>query len=146
MHTGDAKKAFNSICKHVKKDGIFVAHLYHKRNIIFEVVDHTIRFFTTRMSIEKNMEFAKKMAKLGKKLKEKGTWKYWFQFIEILPTTIHMFDWYSAQIATHHTFPEVERWYDEQGFKIIQTDKRDKKWHSFITKPEALTVKGRKIK
>jgi len=144
MHTGNAKKAFYSICKHVKRDGIFVSHLYHKRNIIFEIVDHSIRFFTTRMSIEKNMKFAKRMARWGKRLKKKRNLNYWFHFIEVLPTTIHMFDWYSAQIATHHTFPEVEDWYKEQGFEVIQTDKRKKNWHSFITKPEALTVKGRK--
>jgi SAM-dependent methyltransferase len=144
MHTGDAKKAFFSITKHIKKNGVFVAHLYHKRNLIFEIVDHTLRFFTSKLSIDQNMKFAKFMARWGRKLKQKGAWNKWFRFIEVLPTTIHMYDWYSAQIATHHTYPEVKGWFKDTGFDIIKTNEPPGDQVTFLNKPESLTVKGRK--
>lgn len=144
MHTGDAKKAFTSITKHVKQGGVLVAHLYHKRNIIFEIVDASLRYATTKISVEQNMKFAQLMANWGKKLKKKGTWKKWFKFVEILPTTIHMYDWYSAQIATHHTYSEVLSWFTQAGFDIIKSNEPPKEHITFLNKPESLTIKGRK--
>ena len=144
MHTGDAYKAFSSIQRHIKNGGIFVSHLYHQRNLIFEIVDATIRFFTTKLSIGANIRFAKFMASQGIKLKKSGQLTKWFRFIQILPTEHHMFDWYSAPIATHHTYPEVKQWYREHDFEILRTNEPVKRQTSFLNKPESLTIKGRK--
>lgn len=140
MHTGDAKKAFLLIAKHIKQGGIFVVHLYHKRNLIFEMIDSTLRFFTTKLSIKNNLKFAQFMANWGKKLIKNGTWKYYYKFIEVLPTAHHMYDWYSAQIATHHTYSEVKKWYRELNYKIVKTNEPHK--ITLINKPESLTIKG----
>lgn len=142
MHTGNAKKAFCSITKHIKQEGFFVAHLYHKRNWIFEIVDGTIRFITTELSIENNLKFARFMANWGKHLMKKGKWQRYFKYIEVLPTLHHMYDWYSAPIATHHTYTEVKNWFNEMGFDIIRSNEPYK--ITLMNKPESLTLKGQK--
>lgn len=143
MHTGDAYRAFKHIAGKVKINGEFVAHLYHVRNPIFEIVDHSIRFITTKISVQNNLKFARFMAKMGRHLKAKGKLMKWFKYIEILPTTIHMYDWYSAQIATHHTYAEVKKWYIEMGYEI--TESKEPETTSLFKKPESLTLKGKRI-
>lgn len=145
VHTGNAKKAFNSVSQHSKSGGIFVAHLCHKRNPIFEIINRTLRFFTTKLSIKYNLLFARFMAKQGKKLMEKGTWSKWFKYIEILPTEHHMFDWYSSPYLSHHTYPEVKKWFEDANFEIIETNEHKTHNITVWNKPESLTIKGKKL-
>ncbi|MFH1550680.1 MAG: class I SAM-dependent methyltransferase [Planctomycetota bacterium] len=145
MHTGNAKSAFHSISKHIRTGGVFVAHLYHKGNFIFEIVDSSIRFITTRMSVKKNMKFAGWMAGIGKRLKERGALEKCYPYIRVLPTVIHMYDWYSAPVATHHTYKEVRRWYEDAGFEIVRTNEQPARFWRFLQKPESLTIKGKRI-
>jgi hypothetical protein len=42
-------------------------------------------------------------------------------FMRIQATVIHMFDWYSAPIATHHTYKEVAQWFRECEFQLLDT-------------------------
>lgn len=144
MHTGDAKKAFLSISKNIKQGGVFTVRMYHKRNFIFEINDFLLRSITTKLSIKNVLRFSRFLATIGKILAKKN-WQKKFkilQFIQILPTIHHMFDWYSAPIATHHTYQEVKNWFREAGFKIIKS--KEPKGHSVIIRPEFLTLKGLK--
>lgn len=138
MHTGDANKAFKSVASKVKSGGVFVAHLYHKRNFMFELIDTFIRFFTTKFGAKINFKFASLMARIGRRVKRKGTLHKWRKYLQVLPTEHHMFDWYTAPVATFHTHSEVESWFEESGFQIIDSDKG--KWPN----PEAVNVKGKK--
>ncbi len=38
-----------------------------------------------------------------------------------------IFDWYSAPIATHHTYPEIMAWFRELGFSIVRPEVTQKK-------------------
>lgn len=108
MHTGDAYRAFKSIVSHIKAGGIFTTHLYHKLNLVWEINDFLLRKITTRMSIENNLKFADFMSKLGRLLFKIRLFNVANLFIRVQPTLPHMYDWYSAPVATHHTYDEVK--------------------------------------
>jgi len=144
MHTGDAYRAFKSIASHVKTGGGFTAHVYHKLNPVWEINDFLLRKITTNMSVENNVKFANFMSKLGRSLLKMGLFNVANLFVRVQPTLIHMYDWYSAPIATHPTYGEVRRWYIENNFEILMTNKS--KSQLLLIKPWGLTVKGAKRK
>jgi SAM-dependent methyltransferase len=144
MHTGDAEKAFYEVGRTIKNGGVYVVHVYHKLNPIFELNDRIIRFFTTRMSIENNLKFATVMKNLSR-LIEKIPYalRILNLFFRLQSTTHHMFDWYSAPIATHHTYPEVKRWFYNAKFKIQDScEMSGVRWYSL---PWSLNIKGAKF-
>lgn len=143
MHTGDAYRAFKSIASHVKVGGVFTTHVYHKLNPVWEINDFLLRKITTNISIKSNLKFANFMSKLGRLLSKMRLLNAANLFIRVQPTLIHMYDWYSAPIATHHTYDEVKKWYVENDFEILMTKKS--KSHNFFIKPWSLTLKGKKI-
>ncbi|MCK4818888.1 hypothetical protein KA005_24150, partial [bacterium] len=101
------------------------------------------RKITTNMSIEANLKFANFMSKLGRLLSKTRLLNAANLFIRVQPTLHHMYDWYSAPIATHHTYDEVKKWLIKNNFEILKTNE-PKGRYTFIIKPWALTVKGRK--
>jgi len=142
MHAGDAYQAFKSIISHIKVGGVFTTHVYQKLNPIWEINDLVLRKITTNMSIESNLKFANFMSKLGRLLWQMKLLNVANLFIRVQPTLIHMYDWYSAPIATHHTYDEVKNWYVENGFEILMTNETD----SHLIKPWGLTVKGKRCR
>ena len=143
MHTGDAYQAFRSITSHIKMGGVFTAHVYQKLNPIWELNDFMLRKITTNMSIESNLKFANFMSKLGRLLSRMRVLNVANLFIRVQPTLIHMYDWYSAPIATHHTYDEVKSWYLGNDFEILTTNEPDS---SSLIKPWGLTVKGKRCR
>lgn len=144
MHTGDAYRAFKSIASHIKTGGVFTTHVYHKLNPVWEINDFLLRKITTNMSVENNVKFANFTSRLGRLLFKIRLFNVVNLFVRVQPTLIHMYDWYSAPIATHHTYGEVKRWYIENNFEILMTNKSKSKL--LLIKPWGLTVKGIKRK
>jgi len=68
------------------------------------------------------------------------------------PNTSIMFDWYSAPIATHHTYPEVYSWCKQFGINIkedLRWEKREWvrniRWvRKYVAPDWAVTIKGTK--
>jgi SAM-dependent methyltransferase len=140
MHTGDARKAFAEVARTVAEQGTLVVNVYHKLNPIWESIDYSMRCVTTRLSINKNLAFARKMAKLGKWLAKKPKrLEMANKFMRIQTTEHHMFDWYSAPIATHHTYPEIALWFKQNDFII--SDSYPEKFPLF-NRPWAVNLKG----
>ena len=59
-----------------------------------------------------------------------------------------MFDWYSAPIATHHTYKELKEWFKDNNFEVL--DDINKKIRSQEKvypwkKPWAINLKGKKL-
>lgn len=141
MHTGNAKKAFYEICRIIKPNGFFVAHVYNKLNPFWEFNDRVIRFFTTKMSIESNLKLAKFLAKVGRRVElKKNGFKYANYFIRLQSTVHHMFDWYSAPIATHHTFNELKKWFSDNQFETMDSNPKETFWD----RPWAVNILGKK--
>lgn len=119
MHTGNARQAFKEIARCVKPAGVLVAHVYHRMNPFWELNDFCIRMITTRLSIEKNLVLAGFLASLARKFdRSPKLLKRINYFVRLLPTQTHMFDWYSAPVASHHTYEELAVWFKEAGFTI----------------------------
>jgi len=118
-HTGDTEKAFNEVARTVATHGVFVAHVYHKLNPIWEFNDYIIRSITTRLSVSANLRLAKILARLAHYVsKIPRGFKTANLFIRLQPTVHHMYDWYSAPIATHHTFEELAGWFLDNNFDL----------------------------
>jgi len=122
-HTPSTKKAFQSISKHAKKNGIVAIHLYHKGNFIYEIVDYTIRLVTTRLPLRLLWYLCYIPTFLGRTA---FLSKYIYTGINsliVLRSGHHFnFDWYSAPVAFHHTETEVVKWYRDMDFKKIEGD------------------------
>ena len=150
MHTGNAKLATKSLVNHLKKEGIITVHMYHKGNLIYEFNDFWIRKYTTKLSIEQLISYTQKMRTLAKVLDRLKLLRYVNVFMRLENHPHCIFDWYSAPIATHHTYKEVYEWFDELGLEVIRDNsisnryffkKLIRKIHPLIS----LTVSGVKV-
>ena len=70
------------------------------------------------------MAFARATAATARQLRG-GKWRRYlyrglFCFINLLPTEHHMFDWWAAPIATHHTQREVLGWFANNHLEIVR--------------------------
>lgn len=144
MHTGNARKAFAALVPLVKKGGSIGIHVYHKGNVLYEVVDAAIRRRTIMYDKERLMRFAVRAAKLCSYL----PWKLIIAanlVARIEPWPMYVFDWYGAPIAEHHTYPEVMGWFKEQHVEVVNhadVPHRFPWWKRYIKRPFFLTVRG----
>ena len=146
MHTGNAQKAFAEISRKIKTGGVFVAHVYGKLNPIWEFNDYWIRKITTKLSIRKGLKLAQFFSKIAKIINviPKGL-VILNLFIRLQPTEHHMFDWYSAPVASHHTYDELSAWFYENNFNLIDDiSLKNKTTNKLIFKPWAINLKGKK--
>jgi len=141
MHTGNAEKAFFEIARTIKKNGKFVVNIYHKLNPLWELNDFLLRLITVRMSVKQNMLLAGFLARIGRVIsKSQMLFIIVNLFFRIQPTIHHMFDWYSAPIATHHTYKEVAGWFTRCHFHVLDSLPK----HNIFRRPWALNLKGQK--
>ena len=142
MHTGDAYKAFSEVARTIKYGGVLVAHLYHKLNPVWEFNDKLIRIFTTKLSIENNLKLAEILARVAKSIDKIPNCLKWANlFLRLQQTKIHMYDWYSAPVASHHTYDELARWFTENGFIVMDNIP---KFDSILFRPWGFNLKGMK--
>ena len=126
-HTGNAGAAFDALARALRPNGLIVAHVYGKGLWTYELLDALIRGGTTRLSIQDQIRFAEWTSALARWFGRGGRIRkalYWhlFQHLNILPTVTHMYDWWSAPIATHHTREEVIGWFERNGLEILRTN------------------------
>lgn len=127
MHTGDAQAAFASIVRTLAPGGLVVAHVYGVGRPSYELLDRSIRAVTTRLPRLAQMGFSKILATVSRELRQGGPraerlYRRLYSHLNLLPTDIHMFDWWAAPIATHHTPRELQRWFDGHGLEILRTN------------------------
>jgi len=129
QHTGNAGAAFDSMVRTLRSGGLVVAHVYGRGRRTYEAFDALIRAVTTCLPIKMQMGFARLMATTACWLRggsERRTRFYWrlFSHLNLLPTEHHMFDWWSAPIATHHTQDEVIGWFEKNKLEIMRANPR----------------------
>ncbi|OGX10096.1 MAG: hypothetical protein A2306_05440 [Omnitrophica WOR_2 bacterium RIFOXYB2_FULL_38_16] len=148
-HTPDAEKAFMSLAKKVKTNGLIGIYIYNVKPLLRELADTEIRKTTTKMSYEECMTFSKQMTTLGKAFKQfktplnitedidilgmkKGKYdlqtfiydhiiKCWYnpKWDETYADLVNQ-DWYNPYYASHHTKEEVLSWFKEAKIKNIK--------------------------
>ncbi len=134
MHTGAPQQAFHSISNMAKKGGGVGISVYQKQNPLHEFNDKWIRAFTTRFPHGFLKDTCNVMAIFAR-----SAWKIRMlglinAFLRLEPYELCIFDWYSAPIATHHTFGEVRDWFHNVSINELSdsttADRRDaiRKW------------------
>lgn len=145
MHTGDAKKAFLSLASRLNDHGKITIHLYHKGNIIYEFNDWWLRLITTRLSLKKAYTFSIFLTKIAKALPKKFVMYGLNMFFRIEPHEHYVFDWYTAPIATHHTYKQVYGWLrDAHVFLIADHNATRHPFRRLLFPFQFLTVKAGK--
>jgi SAM-dependent methyltransferase len=141
MHTGNAEEAFAEIGRTIKPAGVFVAHVYNKLNPIWEFNDWWMRKITTQLSVLAGMSLAKILSKTARiVMKIPGGFQVINYFFRLQPSEHHMFDWYSAPVASHHTPQELATWFQNNQFKLVDTMPKRGFWRH----PWASNLKGQK--
>lgn len=150
MHTGNAKLAHKSLVKKIKLGGAFTAHVYRRGNIIVEMSDIILRKLNRLLSHQQKIAFARFMAHTSQRLSKitfGGKDFSWFfnHFIQLRNTYHQNFDWWSAPIATHHTYEEVSEWFLSAGMTIEREGNRKYNgFQNFFPQIGVVTIKGRK--
>jgi len=125
MHTGNAGAAFDSISRTLRHNGLITTRVYGQGLFVYEILDALIRTWTTRLSLRRQMDFARFTAATARWLREgKGRAqlhrRILFKLVNLLPTEHHMFDWWAAPIATHHTQKEVLCWFTRNQLQVLR--------------------------
>ncbi|HVK73805.1 MAG TPA: methyltransferase domain-containing protein [Kofleriaceae bacterium] len=155
MHTGDARRATEALVSLLKPGGSITVHLYAKGNPVYELNDALLRAVTTRLSIPTLQRLSDELSRLGVALERRHLLGYANLLLRLTTDTTGNFDWYAAPIATHHTYAEVFRWFDEMGVNAVSDNRT--RWLGGIRADSlrsrigrlawrdwALTVRGRK--
>jgi len=98
MHTGDAPRAFASVARVVRPDGLLGVRLYHKGNRAYETLDRSIRAVTTRLPKWGQLATAHALAHSGRALlwvdrAIPGLRSRSYSIIHNWPTVHHNLDW-----------------------------------------------------
>lgn len=127
QHTGNAGAAFDSLARTLRPAGLIAAHVYGRGRVTYEFLDALIRTLSTRMPISTQLRFSRAMAAFARWLrgrgeKRKGLYRRLYSHVNLLPTEIHMYDWWSAPVATHHNPGEVQRWFARNELEVLATN------------------------
>ncbi|HEV8590557.1 MAG TPA: methyltransferase domain-containing protein [Pyrinomonadaceae bacterium] len=120
MHTGDAHKAFLSIASHLNENGVITVHLYHRGNIIYEFNDWWLRAIGTRLPLHVMYRIANGGAAVVRLFPQKLLLNVVNAVVRLEAHPHYIFDWYTAPIATHHTYKEVYRWLKDAGLHLVE--------------------------
>ncbi len=123
MHTGDAREATRGLVRKLKTGGSITVHLYAKGNFIYEFLDRKLREKTTKLTIPELQKFTQKAYAIRRFLEKIYLAEFVNLFVKLAPHPHCIFDWYAAPVATHHTYAEVQQWFDSFGVKMLMTNK-----------------------
>lgn len=144
MHTGNAREAFSQIAKTLRPDGFLSVNVYGKLNPLWEILDFSLRQITVRLTLKGQKVFSKAMANIGKAIsKIPRALAAANLFVRLQPSEIHMFDWYAAPFASHHTWGDVAAWFAENELMILDDHPTHQHWYR---KPWAVNIVGQKDK
>jgi SAM-dependent methyltransferase len=143
MHTGDARRAFESLVPKIKPAGTACVHIYKRGNAVYEWVDATLRKRTVEWDRDRLLRASDRAAKFAGKLPPRAIgWLNSVVRIQAHPSIVY--DWYATEIATHHTYPEVREWFADAGVEILaDNDRPMPEWKQRLKPDLSLTLKGR---
>ncbi len=145
MHTGNAKKAFLSLVSKLSDQGVISVHLYHKGNLLYEFNDWWLRVLTTRLPFSVVYHFSRVLAFIARILPKKFVIYGLNAVFRIEAHPHYVFDWYTAPIATHHTYKEVYGWLKEANLHLMADHNSTRyPWRRWIFPFQFLTVKAKK--
>ena len=150
MQTGDARRAFRSLVSVLGPDGNLAVHVYGKGNAFYEAIDRVLRMWTTRMSLDSLQRFTARAYRLRGWLQRLGLIGIVGKLVRLDSHPHCIFDWYAAPVASHHTYPEVKRWFAECGLEVQRTRETPLSWprrarQALVGGPGTVSVLGRSV-
>jgi SAM-dependent methyltransferase len=146
-HTTDPEQAFRNLCALLFPGGELAIYVYKQKAPVREFVDDYIRNRIAAMPYDEAMAQCRQLAEFGKMLSEEGCKVrvpavellgieageydiqrliyhffakcYWNPDLSYEENALINYDWYHPQIASRHTLPEVERWFNGSGLRIV---------------------------
>lgn len=159
-HTGDAKAAFLNLTTLLAPGGEIAIYVYKVKPPVREYTDDLIRDRISELPYEEAMTAMRQVTELGRALAdlkvdvtvpdvavlgiEAGTYDvqrfiynnfaklFWNDELDFEANAAINYDWYHPQLATRHTLPEVEGWFEEAGLEIVHR----------LVDPYGITVRG----
>jgi SAM-dependent methyltransferase len=134
-HTPDCEKAFKALPRLLRPEGqiaiwVYSAHTY-PRDGVDERRDRLYRRYTTRMSPRALHRLCRVLCSV--RMKHRGFWhmalpgflfhaipRLNWEYPERDPRVLDTFDWYSTMYQSKHTYPEVFRWFREEGLTEVE--------------------------
>lgn len=129
-HTPDTERAFKAVAPYLKRGGAFAVFLYghghyHYFSDIWRKITTKlpIRLMYYLSAIAVPLYYIHKVPFFGKAaqfLLPTANWPKWrWRWLDT-------FDWYTPKYQWKHTWPEVYRWFKEEGFTDIELYQEDK--------------------
>ncbi|WP_337176799.1 methyltransferase domain-containing protein [Paludisphaera sp.] len=118
-HSPDPRRAFAEIAKRVKPGGRLAVWLYRRNTAPQEWINSGARLITTRLPARVLEPMCVAMGALGSVPVVNRTFNKVFNFSAHPDWTLRVcdnFDWWAPEYQSHHTLPELLRWFDEEGF------------------------------
>ena len=122
QHTGDAKRAFANLSNRLMSGGNLSVIVYGKGNRIFEWSVNALRRKTTPMPIPRLMRISQTAYKFAGFLETIKMLRFVNRFVYLENHPHLIFNRYSVPVATTHSFEEVEGWFRELDFKVIESN------------------------
>ena len=119
-HTSDTERTFRRLCPLLRPEATFYVWLYSYERVVTPVVN-TLRTVTTRIPAPAFARVARVMA---------GAFQVFCTVVDRLgirsypamsrrEAALALMDIFGAPYAHYHSFPEVERWYRDEGFDEV---------------------------
>lgn len=146
-HTDNPAQAFLNLRNLLTPNGEIAIYVYKQKAPAREYIDDYVRKKIAFLSYDEAMnqcqeitEFGKELFEAGLKVHvpkvellgiEKGEYDvqrliyhffakcYWNPDLTYKENVLVNYDWYHPQVATRHTLPEVEEWFNSSGLEII---------------------------
>jgi len=115
QHTGEAEVFLEELSRVTAPGAAFSVNCYGKGLPSYEFVDAAIRQLTTRLPRRGVLAFARGLAVADRFLRSGGDVRERFRralyrYVNLLPTTIHMYDWYAPKLAEHYAPEQLKAW------------------------------------
>lgn len=146
-HTADPEKGFRNLCALLEPGGEIAIYVYKKKAPAREYMDDFIREKIAHLPYEQARDACRQITDLGRALSESGAKVrvpavaalgieageydvqrfiyhffakcFWNAELSYDDNVAVNYDWYHPQLATRHTFEEVERWFGDAGLEIV---------------------------
>jgi len=132
-HTPNTRDSFTKLVNHLKPRGHIAVYVYSKKGVARELADNLIRKYTTEMSHDDCMTFAKACTTFGRAVSRLNSemqrdiyWNifkcFWNEDYDFNTNVATNFDWYRPKYAWRHTPDEVKGWCEEANLTIEHFD------------------------
>ncbi|RUL88678.1 methyltransferase domain-containing protein [Tautonia sociabilis] len=121
-HSPDPRLAFAEIARRVRPGGRLAVWLYRRNTPPQEWLNTALRAATTRMPPRLLESISVGLGVLGGVPVVNTTLNKVFNFSNHPDWTLRVcdnFDWYAPRYQSHHTLPELRRWFEEEGFEDL---------------------------